>query len=139
MHKNGSRTPAVEIPEDSEDYYVNPEDNEQGFVVNGTLATDAAQGVHSLTDVAVFAKGPCEEIFGGVYNNIDVFYKMAECLGLSRPNGPTSGDDTKGSNGKGGHYKGKGNWDKQRGGSKGYHHYDEQAPRYGGKSGRGGH
>ncbi|CAI4214014.1 unnamed protein product [Parascedosporium putredinis] len=39
-------------------------------------------GVHSLTDVPVFAMGPCQNLFGGVYNNVDIFYKMAECLGL---------------------------------------------------------
>lgn len=77
VHKNGSRTPAVELEEDSENYYVNPEDSESGFLVNGTLPTSFAQGVHSLTDVPVFAMGPCQETFGGVYNSIDVFYKMA--------------------------------------------------------------
>jgi alkaline phosphatase len=48
----------------------------------------ASQGVHSLTDVPVFARGPCQENFSGVYNNIDIFYGMAACLGLSRPGGP---------------------------------------------------
>ena len=42
------------------------------------------QGVHSLTDVPVFAMGPCQELFGGVYGNIDIFFNMAECLGLGR-------------------------------------------------------
>ncbi len=45
-----------------------------------------AQGVHSLTDVPVFAMGPCQELFGGVYGNIDIFFNMANCLGLARPN-----------------------------------------------------
>jgi hypothetical protein len=52
--------------------------------VNGTLPTDADQGVHSLTDVPVFASGPCAQTFAGVYNSIDIFYHMATCLGLSR-------------------------------------------------------
>ena len=52
------------------------------------MCEQADQGVHSLTDVPVFARGPCQELFGGVYNNIDIFYGMAGCLGLSRPNGP---------------------------------------------------
>jgi len=133
VHKNGSRTPAVELEEDSENYYVNPEDSESGFLVNGTLPTSFAQGVHSLTDVPVFAMGPCQETFGGVYNSIDVFYKMAGCLGLSRPSGPENGEDTTGKGGKGGHYNGKGNWNKGRHGIKGYHQYNEQAPRYEGK------
>ena len=84
VHPDGPRTPAVEIIEDSDDYYVNPEDSTTGYLVNGTLPTDAAQGVHSLTDVAVFARGPCQDIFGGVYNSIDIFFHMANCLGLSR-------------------------------------------------------
>ena len=63
---------------------VNPEDSVGGFIINGTLPVDEDQGVHSLTDVLVFAMGPCASSFGGVYGNIDVFYKMAECLGLSR-------------------------------------------------------
>lgn len=40
--------------------------------------------MHSLTDVPVFAMGPCQELFGGVYNNIDIFFNMANCLGLAR-------------------------------------------------------
>ncbi|KAH8651171.1 alkaline phosphatase [Xylariales sp. PMI_506] len=75
----------------STDYYVNLADNPAGFVVNGTLPTNEAQGVHSLTDVAVFAMGPCQETFGGVYGNIDVFYKMANCLGLARPDAGEGG------------------------------------------------
>ena len=34
-------------------------------MVNGTLPVGADQGVHSLTDVPVFAQGPCQEMFGG--------------------------------------------------------------------------
>jgi hypothetical protein len=56
--------------------------------------------VHSLTDVPVFAMGPCQELFGGgkypfarshfsanealVYNSIDIFYSMSACFGLAR-------------------------------------------------------
>jgi hypothetical protein len=39
------------------DYYVNPKDNTKGIVYNGTLSLDESQGVHSLTDVPVFAMG----------------------------------------------------------------------------------
>jgi alkaline phosphatase len=70
----------------SNDNYVNPRDAPNGFIVNGTLPTSDSQGVHSLTDVAVFAMGPCQADFAGVYNSIDIFYKMANCLGLARPN-----------------------------------------------------
>jgi len=54
--------------------------------------------VHSLTDVPVFAQGPCSEKFAGVYNNIDIFFNMAECLGLARGNSApgSSGNSTSG-------------------------------------------
>ncbi|WPH01327.1 Hypothetical protein R9X50_00416600 [Acrodontium crateriforme] len=122
VHKNGPRLPATNITGyPKTEYFVNPKDNVNGFIINGTIPTSAAQGVHSLSDVPVFAMGPCQEIFGGVYNNIDVFYKMAECLGLSRKSPPKG---IPGSHDKGG------NWDKY-GGGVGYHHYGESNPRYG--------
>jgi len=61
---------------------LNPKDNPDGFSVSGTLGGDEAQGVHSLTDVSVFASGPGAENFRGVYNNIDIFYKVADAMGL---------------------------------------------------------
>lgn len=64
--------------------YVNPADGIDGFVINGTIPTDEAQGVHSLTDVPVYALGPCQETFSGTFNNVDIFYKIANCLGLAR-------------------------------------------------------
>ena len=82
VHKNGPRKPASNSTPD--DYYVDYKDAVTGFVINGTLPVSEAQGVHSLTDVPVFAQGPCQEMFGGVYNNIDVFFGMAKCLGLAR-------------------------------------------------------
>lgn len=90
--KKGPRVPATSV---GDEYYANPEDTEGGFVVNGTLPTDEAVGVHSLTDVPVYAMGPCQETFGGTYNNVDIFYKIANCLGLakgSEPQGPVYGD-----------------------------------------------
>lgn len=79
--KNGPRNPTKKI---GDEYYVNPEDHPYGFVVNGTLPTDEAVGVHSLTDVPVYAWGPCQETFSGTYGNVDIFYKIASCLGLAR-------------------------------------------------------
>lgn len=91
VHKS-PREPAVEV---GDEYYANPEDGEGGFIVNGTLPTTEAQGVHSLTDVPVYAWGPCQETFGGTFNNIDIFYKIANCLGLStsEEDGGNGGDD----------------------------------------------
>ncbi|KAK3068061.1 hypothetical protein LTR53_014650, partial [Teratosphaeriaceae sp. CCFEE 6253] len=132
---DGPRLPAINISGfPATDFFANPADNPNGFLVNGTLPTNAAQGVHSLTDVPVFAMGPCQETFGGVYNSIDVFFHIAACLGLSQPNGPPSaGNSTSGETGQGGHYGGPGNWGKAHQGVPGYHHYGEQAPRYGGQ------
>lgn len=80
------RTAAVRI---GSEYYANPADAPNGFVVNGTIDTTQSQGVHSLTDVPVYAWGPCQETFSGTFNNIDIFYKIANCLGLG-----TDEDDT---------------------------------------------
>jgi alkaline phosphatase len=90
VRKSGPREPAVEIEEESEDFYANPEDGEGGILLNGTLPVENDQGVHSLTDVPVFAQGPCSEIFAGVYSNIDVFFKMATCFGLARGEAPAA-------------------------------------------------
>ncbi|KAI4226160.1 MAG: hypothetical protein LQ349_006927, partial [Xanthoria aureola] len=64
VHKDGPRTPAVNSTAKDDDYIVNYKDAVTGFLVNGTLPVDNSQGVHSLTDVPVFAEGPCQELFG---------------------------------------------------------------------------
>ncbi|KAI4198691.1 MAG: hypothetical protein LQ346_002711 [Caloplaca aetnensis] len=84
VHKSGPRVPAINTTAEEDNYIVNYKDAVTGFVVNGTLPVSNAQGVHSLTDVPVFAQGPCQELFGGVYNNIDIFFNMAACFGLAR-------------------------------------------------------
>ncbi|ORY05292.1 alkaline phosphatase-like protein [Clohesyomyces aquaticus] len=86
VHKDGPRVPAVNITP-SADFYANPKDGAGGILLNGTLPVGDDQGVHSLTDVPVFAMGPCQELFGGVYNSIDIFFSMAECFGLARGKG----------------------------------------------------
>lgn len=78
VHKK-PRTAAVRV---GSEYFANPADSVGGFVVNGTIDTTQSQGVHSLTDVPVYAWGPCQETFSGTFNNIDIFYKIANCLGL---------------------------------------------------------
>ncbi|KAI9817633.1 MAG: hypothetical protein M1832_004637 [Thelocarpon impressellum] len=82
VHKNGPRVPATNYTKD--DYTVDYKDAVTGFIVNGTLPVAEDQGVHSLTDVPVFAMGPCQELFGGVYNSIDIFFNMATCLSLGQ-------------------------------------------------------
>ncbi|RYP77359.1 hypothetical protein DL771_001154 [Monosporascus sp. 5C6A] len=87
VRRRGPREPTSPMPGfEEDDYFANPEESPDGLIVNGTLPTSEAVGVHSLTDVPVFAQGPCQETFGGVYNNVDVFYKIASCLGLGHPN-----------------------------------------------------
>lgn len=88
VRKGGPREPATEVVKDSGDFYANPKDGQGGILLNGTLPVENDQGVHSLTDVPVFAQGPCSETFGGVYGNIDIFFKMANCLGLARGKAP---------------------------------------------------
>jgi len=109
VHENGIREPAAEIEGLDGPYdgaYVNPEDGLNGFVSNGTLPVENGQGVHSLADVAVFASGPGAQTFAGVYNSIDVFFKIADVLDLGRKTNVTCYPDSEKSNGKG---KGKGN------------------------------
>ncbi|TIA40515.1 alkaline phosphatase-like protein [Aureobasidium pullulans] len=85
IHKGSVRVPAINITGfSSNDYFLNYVDAITGFVINGTLPVSADQGVHSLTDVPVFAQGPCQSAFGGVYNNVDIFYNIATCLRLQR-------------------------------------------------------
>lgn len=73
VHKAGPRAPAVNVTGfPANDYFVNYKDAVSGFIVNGTLPVDADQGVHSLTDVPVFAQGPCQEMFGGEFSSRSV-------------------------------------------------------------------
>ncbi|KAG6909055.1 hypothetical protein DXG01_002207 [Tephrocybe rancida] len=83
INPTGPRLPATA---GTSGYEVNPADHQAGFTINGTLPTNEAQGVHSLTDVSVFANGPGAETFRGVYNNIDIFFKIADALALGSPN-----------------------------------------------------
>ncbi|PFH53031.1 hypothetical protein AMATHDRAFT_172594 [Amanita thiersii Skay4041] len=79
---SGPRLPATRG--DDGGFVVNPNDHPDGFTVEGTIAVDEPQGVHSLTDVSVFANGPGADEFRGVYNNIDIFFKIADVLGLGK-------------------------------------------------------
>ncbi|KAK0204878.1 alkaline-phosphatase-like protein [Desarmillaria ectypa] len=85
INKTGPRLPATEGTDGS--YEANPYDQPHGYIINGSLPTDEAQGVHSLTDVSVFANGPGSEAFRGVYNSIDIFFKIADALALGRTSG----------------------------------------------------
>ncbi|KAF9042642.1 alkaline phosphatase [Hymenopellis radicata] len=68
INTEGPRVPATEG--DDEVVSVNPEDQPDGFVLDGNLPPDVDQG------------GPGSEKFRGVYNSIDIFFKMADALAL---------------------------------------------------------
>lgn len=72
---NKPRVPAVEDP--ATEAYV-PGDAPDGILLTGNLPVNDDQGVHSLTDVAVYANGPGSEAFRGVFK-----YVVA-CIVLSR-------------------------------------------------------
>jgi alkaline phosphatase len=84
VRQNGPRVPAAEIERDSNDFYANLRDGVEGILLNGILPVGNDQGVHSLTDVPVYAMGPCQELFGGAYDSTDIFFYMAQCFGLAR-------------------------------------------------------
>lgn len=51
VHISGPRLSATNITGfPADDYFVNPTDNTDGFIVSGTLPTNEAQSVHSLTE-----------------------------------------------------------------------------------------
>ncbi|KAJ3567405.1 hypothetical protein NP233_g6386 [Leucocoprinus birnbaumii] len=75
-------TPRVPAVSGTGGFVLNTQDNPDGFTIQGTLPLTEPQGVHSLTDVSIFAHGPGSEAFRGVQNNIDIFYKVADALGL---------------------------------------------------------
>ncbi|KAF7291995.1 Alkaline phosphatase [Mycena indigotica] len=82
INQSGPRVAAVSPKGSTDGYVVNPVDQQAGFTLSGNLPPSEGSGVHSLTDVSVFANGPGAETFRGVYNSIDVFFKMANALGL---------------------------------------------------------
>lgn len=84
INQTSIRLPAT--PAGASNLQVNPPDQPNGFIVNGTLPVSEPQGVHSLTDVSVFASGPGSEAFRGTYNNIDIFFKIADALALGSEN-----------------------------------------------------
>ncbi|SGZ22116.1 BQ5605_C022g09432 [Microbotryum silenes-dioicae] len=53
-----------------------------GFWLSGNMPVNEDQGVHSLTDVPIYAWGPSSEQFRGVHNSPDIAFMIAEGLGL---------------------------------------------------------
>ncbi|KAM0756285.1 protein tyrosine phosphatase [Meredithblackwellia eburnea MCA 4105] len=85
---NVSRSTSVLI---NGSYFANPDDSASGFFVSGTLPVTDDQGVHSLTDVPVYAWGPGSELFRGVQNSVDIAFKIAQALDLGRDKNVTYG------------------------------------------------
>ncbi|KAK1977068.1 alkaline-phosphatase-like protein [Colletotrichum cereale] len=71
----------VVVVDEEDGYIANLEDGEDGFYVPGPIMASSSSGVHSLTDVPVFAMGSCQEASAGVYDNTDVFFKSLRVLG----------------------------------------------------------
>ncbi|TFK27531.1 alkaline phosphatase [Coprinopsis marcescibilis] len=75
----GPRNPTTR----GEDGYFGPRPEDR-FEIHGTLPGSTSQGVHSLQDVPVYATGPGAASFRGVYNSVDIFFKIADALALGR-------------------------------------------------------
>ncbi|KAL8291314.1 hypothetical protein RQP46_002292 [Phenoliferia psychrophenolica] len=65
-------------------YFANVNDSSSGFFVSGNLPVTASSGVHSLTDVPVYAWGPGCELFRGIQNSVDIAFHMALALDLGQ-------------------------------------------------------
>lgn len=78
-------SPVPRVPAINQDgvFVDNPDDDPNGIVISGSLAPDAGTGVHTLQDVPVFAFGPGADAFMGVYHQSEIFFGMAEALGLN--------------------------------------------------------
>jgi alkaline phosphatase len=78
-----SLTPRVPAVADADGNYVdNPDDDPNGIVMSGNLPLNSSTGVHTLQDVPVFASGPGAAFFGQVMDNSEIFFGMANAIGL---------------------------------------------------------
>ncbi|KAG0235817.1 hypothetical protein BGW42_004660 [Actinomortierella wolfii] len=85
VHTHGRRQPAVSLENSRHRYSVhvpNPNEDQDGMLRSGTIPVREPASVHSLQDVPVFAQGPGSELFRGVMDNTQVFYNIAQALGL---------------------------------------------------------
>ena len=58
----------------------NPDDDPNGLTFNGNIPSTSS--VHTLQDVPVYAQGPGAEFLGRSLENIEVFFAMANAIGL---------------------------------------------------------
>ena len=59
-----------------------PADESTGLTMTGNLPPGDGSSVHTLQDVPIFASGPGAEVFGRVMDNTEVFFGMADAIGL---------------------------------------------------------
>ncbi|KAF7720871.1 hypothetical protein EC973_005892 [Apophysomyces ossiformis] len=85
---NGPRHPTVK-GEDGHSYIGNKNDPAgnygAGLKWNGNLPVEEAKGVHSMSDVFIYANGPGSELFKKTFENWDLFFKMAQAMDLQHP------------------------------------------------------
>ncbi|GAA5829576.1 hypothetical protein JCM5353_006791 [Sporobolomyces roseus] len=79
---NSTRETSIENEDGT--YSANEADSPTGFLTTGNLPVTNDQGVHSLTDVGVYAYGAGSECFRGVFNSPEIAHKIAEVLALGQ-------------------------------------------------------
>ncbi len=90
--------PAIEDPNNKGKYIADPKRGDQGVKMPGNLPADSSTEVHTADDVPLMASGPGAEIANGVLDNTDVFFMMANALGLdpTAANGRSSANSVTG-------------------------------------------
>jgi len=76
---------APTVPDGKGGYVPNPDIcKEPGAVQRvGNLSTAEGQGVHSADPVPLFAFGAGSQVFGGILDQTEIFFRMAQALGLN--------------------------------------------------------
>lgn len=75
------RVPAIR--DENGNYIANPESDPNGIRLGGNLPPGASTSVHTMQDVPVYAHGPGAEHFGRSIENFEIFFGMANALGLN--------------------------------------------------------
>jgi len=63
----------------------NPERDQEADLQTGNLPFDQTNCVHTVEDVVIYASGPGANRFAGLLDNTEVFFAMADALGLQLP------------------------------------------------------
>jgi alkaline phosphatase len=73
------RVPSIVVDGINQD---NPEDDPNGIPLGGNLPNGSNTSVHTLQDVPIWSNGPGSDALGGLIDNTDVFFAIANALGL---------------------------------------------------------